>query len=55
MGIDYVLLNQVQVHPSPFPWAVGKDDDDWPAGDGEVPTPPSCRRMRDQFRFREVH
>lgn len=32
MGIDYVQLNPVV--PAPFPWAVGKDDNAWPAGDG---------------------
>jgi hypothetical protein len=35
MGIDYVKLNPV--HPSPFPWAVGRDDNDWPRGDGGGP------------------
>src|SRR5688500_3721974 len=36
MGIDYVQLNKETVAiPAPvFPWAVGKDDDAWPAGDG---------------------
>jgi hypothetical protein len=32
MGIDYVQLNPVV--PAPFPWAVGKDDNAWPVGDG---------------------
>jgi hypothetical protein len=32
MGIDYVQLNPVML--SPFPWAVGRDDDGWPVGDG---------------------
>ncbi len=32
MGIDFLQLNPM---PTPvFPWAVGKDDNDWPAGDG---------------------
>ncbi len=35
MGIDYVKLNPV--YPSPFPWAVGRDDDNWPAGNGGGP------------------
>jgi hypothetical protein len=35
MGIDYVQLNPM---PTPvFPVQVGKDDDDWPAGDGGGP------------------
>jgi hypothetical protein len=36
MGIDYVQLNKETVAiPAPvFPWAVGKNDDAWPAGDG---------------------
>ncbi|HAB15751.1 MAG TPA: hypothetical protein DCE44_04795, partial [Verrucomicrobiales bacterium] len=36
MGIDYVQLNQeTEVIPAPvYPWAVGKDDGGWPAGDG---------------------
>ncbi len=36
MGIDYVQLNQETVRiPAPvYPWAVGKDDDGWPAGTG---------------------
>jgi hypothetical protein len=36
MGIDYVQLNQESVKiPAPvFPWAVGKNDNAWPAGDG---------------------
>ena len=35
MGIDYIQLNPVR--PSPFPWAVGMDDDGWPVGDGGGP------------------
>lgn len=35
MGIDYVQLNPVL--PPPFPWAVGKDDDAWPVGNGGGP------------------
>lgn len=35
MGIDYVQLTAL--NPSPFPWAVGRDDDGWPAGDGGGP------------------
>ena len=35
MGIDYVKLNPV--NSSPFPWAVGKNDDGWPLGDGGGP------------------
>lgn len=35
MGIDYVQLNPV--YSSPFPWAVGKDDNDWPVGNGGGP------------------
>lgn len=35
MGIDYVQLTPV--NSSPFPWAVGRDDDSWPAGDGGGP------------------
>jgi hypothetical protein len=32
MGIDYVQIDPL---PQPaFPWAVGKDDDDWPMGNG---------------------
>ncbi|MBI4657660.1 MAG: hypothetical protein HY735_02220 [Verrucomicrobia bacterium] len=35
MGIDYVQLNPM---PTPvFPWAVGKDDNGWPLGDGGGP------------------
>jgi hypothetical protein len=35
MGIDYVQLNPI---PTPvFPWAVGKNDNDWPLGDGGGP------------------
>jgi hypothetical protein len=36
MGIDYVQLNQETTKiPAPvFPWAVGKNDNAWPAGDG---------------------
>jgi hypothetical protein len=35
MGIDYVQLNPI---PTPvFPWAAGKDDNDWPLGDGGGP------------------
>ena len=35
MGIDYVQLNPV---PTPtLQWAVGKDDDGWPTGDGGGP------------------
>jgi hypothetical protein len=36
MGIDYVQLNQeTQAIPAAtFPWAVGKDDNEWPVGDG---------------------
>jgi hypothetical protein len=36
MGIDYIQLNQA-TEPIPvpvFPWAVGLDDNAWPAGDG---------------------
>jgi hypothetical protein len=32
MGFDYIQLNPVV--PAPFPWAVGKDDNAWPVGDG---------------------
>ncbi len=35
LGIDYVQLNPVL--PPPFPWAVGKDDNGWPAGNGGGP------------------
>ena len=35
MGIDYVQLNPVL--PPPFPWAVGKDDNGWPTGNGGGP------------------
>jgi hypothetical protein len=35
MGIDYVQLNPVL--PPPFPWAVGKDDNGWPVGNGGGP------------------
>lgn len=35
MGIDYIQLNPVL--PAPFPWAVGKDDNAWPAGNGGGP------------------
>jgi len=36
MGIDYVQLNQVtEAIPAPtYPWMVGKDDNEWPLGDG---------------------
>src|SRR5262249_24880546 len=36
MGLDYVQLNHepVRIPPPTFPWAVGKDDDGWPAGTG---------------------
>jgi hypothetical protein len=35
IGFDYIQLN---VSPSPtFPWAVGRDDEDWPAGNGGGP------------------
>lgn len=36
MGIDYVQLDQVTdvIPPATFPWSVGKDDNDWPIGDG---------------------
>jgi hypothetical protein len=35
MGIDYVRLS---AHPRvTFPWAVGRDDDDWPFGNGGGP------------------
>lgn len=39
MGIDYVQLNRdTEVIPPPtYPWAVGKDDGGWPAGDGGGP------------------
>ena len=39
MGIDYIQLNrETQVIPPPvFPWAVGKDDNDWPVGNGGGP------------------
>lgn len=36
MGIDYVQLNlSTNTVPAPvLPWGVGKDDNDWPVGDG---------------------
>jgi len=36
MGIDYVQLDHETevIPPAVFPWAVGKDDDGWPEGDG---------------------
>lgn len=36
MGIDFVQLNQeTEKIPAPtFPWAVGKNDEGWPVGDG---------------------
>jgi hypothetical protein len=39
MGVDYVQLNPPgPAIPAPvFPWAVGKDDNDWPVGDGGGP------------------
>lgn len=39
MGIDYVQLEKVDVviPPAVFPWAVGKDDNGWPAGNGGGP------------------
>jgi hypothetical protein len=39
MGIDYVQLNQPTdvIPPAVFPWAVGMDDNGWPAGDGGGP------------------
>jgi hypothetical protein len=39
MGIDYVQLNHpTERIPAPtFPWAVGKDDNGWPAGNGGGP------------------
>jgi hypothetical protein len=39
MGIDYVQLDQAAapVPPATFPWAVGKDDNGWPTGDGGGP------------------
>jgi hypothetical protein len=36
MGIDYVQLNP-PIPPPTFPWAVGKNDNDWPVGDGGGP------------------
>jgi len=35
MGIDFVQLSPVL--SSPFPWAVGKDDNGWPVGNGGGP------------------
>lgn len=35
IGFDYVRL--VPIPRSTFPWAVGRDDDAWPAGDGGGP------------------
>ena len=39
MGIDYVQLNNptTVIPPATFPWAVGLDDNDHPAGDGGGP------------------
>ena len=39
MGIDYVQLNSPspQIPPPVFPLAVGRDDNDWPVGDGGGP------------------
>ncbi len=39
MGIDYVQLDQAAqpIPPPVFPWAVGKEDDGWPTGDGGGP------------------
>src|SRR5688572_23492936 len=39
MGIDYVQLNNPTdvIPPAVFPWAVGRDDNDWPRGDGGGP------------------
>lgn len=36
MGVDFIQLNQeTEKIPAPtFPWAVGKNDDGWPVGDG---------------------
>ena len=36
MGIDYIQLDHATevIPPAVFPWAVGKDDNDWPLGDG---------------------
>jgi hypothetical protein len=35
MGIDYLKLNAIPT--STFPWAVGRDDDGWPSGNGGGP------------------
>lgn len=39
MGFDYVQLNKesVRIPPPTFPWAVGLEDDGWPAGTGGGP------------------
>jgi hypothetical protein len=39
MGVDYIRLEKAtEAIPAPvFPWAVGKDDNGWPVGDGGGP------------------
>ena len=39
MGVDYVQLNPPSppIPPPTFPWAVGKDDNAWPVGNGGGP------------------
>ncbi len=51
MGIDYVQLNNPSelIPPPVFPWAVGKDDNDWPVGDGGGPNETEL-----SIRFREA-